>query len=254
MQATILLFGGTAQGRLLSQKLIDRDIAHYYSTKTQTAYQSGANVEVLCGTMSAAHIAEFCSFHGIRNIIDAAHPFAELLHSEMSIASLSCGVPVLRLEREFCERVDHPLVHYMPTFSKIASEIQQLPLNIILAATGVNTITKLKSLWSDRKRKVFFRVLDSESSRQQAIAQGISSEFVLCLPPPVSVAHELQLIRELGAQVIISKETGTDGGLDYKISASIVVEIPIYILCRPEIPANFKVFHTIDQLIGALDC
>ena len=252
MDNKTLLFGGTAQGRLLSQALSEKGIAHYYSTKTPTAYAPSGSSTVLCGALSAVAMEEFCVSHGIKYIVDAAHPFAELLHAEMCDAARRSGLPVLRLERQYGERILHPLVHYCISFEDIMSEIEQSGARVVLAATGVNTIPKLKRIWQDTDRRVIFRVLDSQSSRQQALAHGLQQSDILSMHPPLSAAHELQLIRSLAAESVLSKETGHDGGLQFKISASIAAGIPIYIYCRPPIPDNFEVFDSIESIIAAL--
>lgn len=252
MQPQILLFGGTSQGRLLSQELSARNITHYYSTKTAVSYRPTGGSESLHGAMSAAQIAKFCKDHSIRAIADASHPFAENLHYELNDASVWCGVPLLRLEREFGERVSHPLVHYAKDYDAAAEFIYRLPARVILAATGVNTITKLRRIWHEGHRRVIFRVLDSAASRDQAMALGLQADDVLCMPAPLSAAHELALLRQLGADAVLSKETGTDGGLVFKISACIAYGIPICIINRPLLPANYIVEYDMNKMIDHL--
>ena len=161
MHPQILLFGGTSQGRLLSQELSAQNITHYYSTKTAVSYRPAGRSVSLTGAMSAAQIAQFCKDHAVKLIADASHPFAENLHRELSDASAWCNVPLLRLEREFGDRIVHPLVHYMADFDEVADCICYTSSRVVLAATGVNTIPKLRKLWDDGNRRVIFRVLDN---------------------------------------------------------------------------------------------
>lgn len=250
MHPQILLFGGTSQGRLLSQELSARNITHYYSTKTAVTYRPAGGSVSLTGAMSAAQIAQFCKDHAIELVADASHPFAENLHQELSDASAWCNVPLLRLEREFGDRIAHPLVHYMANFDDVVNCICHTSARVILAATGVNTVPKLRTLWEDGCRRVTFRVLDTAASRDQALAHGLRAEDILCMPAPLSAAHELALLRHLDADTVISKETGTDGGLAYKISACIACDIPIYIINRPLIPANYIIVR---DMVAMLD-
>lgn len=252
MHPQILLFGGTSQGRLLSQELSAQNITHYYSTKTAVSYRPAGRSVSLTGAMSAAQIAQFCKDHAVKLIADASHPFAENLHRELSDASAWCNVPLLRLEREFGDRIVHPLVHYMADFDEVADCICYTSSRVVLAATGVNTIPKLRKLWDDGNRRVIFRVLDTAASRDQALAHGLRAEDVLCMPAPLSAAHELALLRHLGADTVLSKETGADGGLAYKISACIACDIPIYIINRPSIPDNYIVVHDMAAMLNCI--
>ena len=252
MHPQILLFGGTSQGRLLSQELSAKHITHYYSTKTAVSYRPAVGSESLTGAMTSAQIAQFCKDHAIKVIADASHPFAENLHNEISDASGRCGVPLLRLEREFGERIEHPLIHYTKDFDEASALICHTSAQVILAATGVNTIPKLRSLWEGSNRHVLFRVLDTAGSRDQALAHGLQAENVLCMPAPLSAAHELALLRNLGADAVISKESGIDGGLLYKISACIACQIPIYIIIRPPMPSNYIVVRDMETMLDRL--
>lgn len=252
MQRHILLFGGTAQGRLLSQALSGHRILHYYSTKTAVTFQPAEGSEAIHGALSADDIAQFAAQNDIRCIVDASHPFAENLHAELSDASTRCGIPLHRLERDFGQRTMHPLVKYCDTYTDLIQAVKSQKATVVLSATGVNTIEKLRELWYKSDRRVLFRVLDNPNSRELALQHGLPANDILCMPAPQSAEHERTLICQIGAEAVITKESGPDGGLDFKISASIASGIPIFIISKPALPSNYQVWHTIDALIQAI--
>lgn len=87
MHPQILLFGGTSQGRLLSQELSAQNITHYYSTKTAVSYRPAGRSVSLTGAMSAADCTVL-----------------QRPRSEINCRCISsfCREPPSRAERRFC--------------------------------------------------------------------------------------------------------------------------------------------------------
>ena len=72
----ILLFGGTTEGRKAIKELEEAGKPFFYSTKTgeqDVVLQHGQRTD---GAMDTEAMVLFCKQHGIRLLIDAAHPFA----------------------------------------------------------------------------------------------------------------------------------------------------------------------------------
>lgn len=107
---------------------------------------------------------EFCSTHDIRLIIDAAHPFASLLHTTVAAVSEQQDLPVIRLERRYPLR-DESLV-WCDTFDDAIDYLESHEIRDLLALSGVQTITKLQRYWE--KHPCHFRVLDRDDSREIA--------------------------------------------------------------------------------------
>lgn len=113
---------------------------------------------------------EFCSTHDIRLIIDAAHPFASLLHTTVAAVSEQLDLPVIRLERRYSPR-DESLV-WCDTFDDAIDYLESHEIRDLLALSGVQTITKLQRYWE--KHPCHFRVLDRDDSREIAPPGRIS--------------------------------------------------------------------------------
>ena len=93
---------------------------------------------------------EFCSTHDICLIIDAAHPFASLLHTTVAAVSEQLDLPVIRLERRYPPR-DESLV-WCDTFDDAIDYLESHEIRDLLALSGVQTITKLQRYWEKRPR------------------------------------------------------------------------------------------------------
>ena len=100
----ILLFGGTTEGRKAVEVLEEAGTPYYYSTKTgeqPVALHYGQRVD---GAMDADMMQHFCSQHGIRLLVDAAHPFAAGLHQTVIMVAGRLSIPVVRYERIYPPR------------------------------------------------------------------------------------------------------------------------------------------------------
>ena len=92
----LLLFGGTTEGRKAAEVLEEAGSPDFYSPKTgekDIALHPGT---VISGAMDGEAMLAFCREHGIRLVVDAAHPFATQLHETIARVCSDLQVPVIR--------------------------------------------------------------------------------------------------------------------------------------------------------------
>lgn len=157
----VLIFGGTTEGRLAVKVLDEAGSPYYYSTRGNVQQIECKHGTRIAGGMDHEAMVEFCTTHGIRLIIDAAHPFASLLHATVAGVSEQLDLPVIRLERRYPPR-DESLV-WCDSFDDAINYLESHGINNLLALSGVQTIVKLQRYWE--KHPCHFRVLDREDSR-----------------------------------------------------------------------------------------
>ena len=76
----ILILGGTTEGRVAVRVADEAAATYYYSTKGTLQSIECAHGIRLTGAMNAEEMECFCRDHAIKLLIDAAHPFAQVLH------------------------------------------------------------------------------------------------------------------------------------------------------------------------------
>lgn len=219
----ILVFGGTTEGRLAIKALEEAGSPFFYSTKTGEQEVALHHGTLLSGAMDKACMLAFCKEHGIRIIVDAAHPFAALLHQTIAEVTESLHIPAIRFERIYPER-DKDIL-WINDYSEIPSDVHSL-----LATTGVQSIAKLKPLESKGVR-VIYRILRRESSIALAKKQGTTDEQ-LCY---YEDAGDLPVT----ADAILLKESGITGGFTEKVEAAKAQGMRIIALKRPPMPDSF---------------
>lgn len=243
----ILVFGGTTEGRMAAQLLDIQQMEFYYSTKLGS--QQDVPGRHVSGAMDASQIAAFCIAHGIRLLIDAAHPFAVQLHENISQAAALLGLKVVRVERRSPEysAANTRFFDSWQSMVNAALEVQQEP---ILALTGVQTIVPLKDIWS--RRCCYFRILNTVQSEQLARDSGINLNYVIQDSNPESEEALEKLVTDIGAKIILTKESGYSGGLEAKIAVSQRLNVPLWVLQRPLLPPYDYVVYERKELLMLL--
>ena len=215
----ILVFGGTTEGRKAVEVLEEAGSPFFYSTKTgeqDLTLQHGTRID---GAMDAEAMKAFIRQQGIRLIVDAAHPFASTLHQTIAAVSKECQVPFIRYERIYPPR--DPDIIWIDDYSQIPDDIHSL-----LATTGVQSISRLKSLEA-RGVRVYYRILPRESSVALAKEQGATPDQ-LCY-------YEDSSVIDIDAEAILLKESGETGGFSEKVAAARAKGMRIIALKRPEL-------------------
>ena len=236
----ILVFGGTTEGRKAVEVLEEGGKAFYYSTKTGEQDITLHNGQRIDGALDGEAMRMFCQEHDIRLIVDAAHPFASQLHQTIVHVSESLSIPTIRYERIYPPR--DPCITWIDDYADL------LPLTIhhslfttLLATTGVQSIAKLKPLEAEGI-KVYYRILNRESSIALALKQGASEEQLCFYDDPNDIPVD--------AEAILLKESGLSGGFPEKVEAAKARGMQIIALKRPPLTIHHSPFTIIDGPYG----
>jgi len=219
----ILIFGGTTEGRKAVEVLEEAGNTYYYSTKTGEQDITLHNGQRIDGALDYDAMVEFCKENDIRIIVDAAHPFASQLHNTIVKVSETLKMPVIRYERIYPPRDNN--ITWIDDYSDIPHDI-----NSMLATTGVQSIAKLKHFEAEGIR-IYYRILNRESSIDLALRQGASKEQLCYYDNPNDIP--------IKADAILLKESGITGGFVEKVEAANALGMRIIALKRPAIAKSF---------------
>ena len=223
----ILVFGGTTEGRKAVEVLEEGGSPYFYSTKTGEQDITLHHGQRIDGALDEEAMHAFCQAQDIRLIVDAAHPFASQLHQTIAQVSEALNIPAIRYERIYPER--DPEITWIDDYSQIPRDIHSL-----LATTGVQSISKLKPLEAEGVR-IYYRILQRESSISLALKQGASPEQLCYYEDPQDIPVE--------AETILLKESGLSGGFPEKVEAAKSRGMRIIALKRPETLVFFTIVN-----------
>ena len=234
----ILVFGGTTEGRKAVAELEEAGQRFFYATKTgeqAIALHHGVRLD---GAMDREAMTRCCLENNIQLLIDAAHPFAEVLHQTVAAVAEALHLPAIRFERLYPERAADIVWcrNFDEAVERIATEAAEHTGHYtLLATTGVQTIGRLKPL-EQRGVRLVYRILQRQSSIDLAHRQGATDDQ-LCFYAGDGIGEETS------ADAILMKESGLTGGFAEKADEARRRGMRIYAIERPATPA---VFHKVN--------
>ena len=248
----ILVFGGTTEGRKTIKELEEAGSPYFYSTKTgeqDVALHHGQRID---GALDYDAMLSFCRTHDIRLLIDAAHPFAAVLHQTVADVARTLHIAAIRFERIFPPR--NPAIHWLDSYDDLItalapftphpspfSTLHPSPFTL-LATTGVQSISKLKPLEAKGIR-VLYRILPRPSSVALAHRQGATDDQLCFYREDESFRDFLAshaLVAATATTALLLKESGLTGGFQEKADTALALGMPVFALKRPATPAIFS--------------
>ncbi len=248
MPSKVWLIGGTSESAEIASELLARDIPFVVTVTTDAAralYPSRAQVQV--GKLTSEAMAAFVRQQQIGCVLDASHPFA----SEVSRQAIALTVkrattpptlpkgslPYLRYERPTVSApaVDHlsdDLITVVPSLERlIASDM--LCHQRVLFTLGYRYLSQFASL--RQTSQLFARILPSEEAIAHTLSAGFTSQEIVALRPPVSVALEKALWEQWNISVVVAKASGSPGGEMVKRQVSALLGTHLVLIQRPPV-------------------
>jgi len=246
----ILVLAGTLEGRdtaaLLQQAGFPVTASVVTGYGCDLLQKQGLN-RILTGVLDEAALTAILQ-QGVRLLVDATHPFAALAsHTAMAAARVT-GVPYLRLERPAAELPVHPMVYRAADLESAVS--QALSLGKVLFSTlGSKSLPPLLTAASQAGVKVIVRVLPDSGVIRRCLELGLTPGEIIALQGPCSMELNKAFYRHYQAEVVLTKDSGSTGGVAEKVAAAVEAGIPVVVWQRPKIYYPL-VFHKPEEILG----
>lgn len=225
----ILILGGTTEGRIAAETLEAAAQPYYYSTHDEGQQVAMVHGTRLTGAMDSDALTRCCSAHGILLIIDAAHPFATMLHANVVAVASRLHLPVVRYERRYERHCDD--VVWCSDYNDAMRRMEGDGIRRLLALTGVNTLMPLRPFW--RTHECWWRILHRPQSIAQTQGVGFPTDHLIYYDDHTATTT---LIERLQVDALLTKESGESGGFAEKVEAARRMGIGCYVVCRPPYP------------------
>ncbi len=231
----ILVYGGTTEGRAVCRVLDESGREYYYSTKGEGQEIDLVHGLRITGAMTASLMMAFIKEHDIRLVVDAAHPFAAVLHRTIGEVTAELGIPVIRYERRYPEL--DPRIIPCQSYDEMIDRLLAQPAHRLLALTGVNTIAPMRRFWEQRGS--YFRILDRDDSRDKVREAGYPMERIRYFRE----GDDQALFDEIQPDAVTTKESGESGFFDEKVAPALQAGIPVYMIVRPKLPEHYQAVY-----------
>ena len=224
-----VIFGGTTEGRTLSQSLAR--LGAEVTVCVATAYgreEQGETpgIRVLAGRLDEEGMARMVP--GADVCVDATHPYAVQASRNIRAACGRTGTRLLRLLRE--ESGVPKGARVFADAAGAAAWLADTGGNILLA-TGAKELGAFAPLGGGR---LYPRVLPSLESLAACEAAGIPRSNILALQGPFTQELNEALIRQYHIRFLVTKDGGRAGGFAEKTAAAAATGTELILLRRPE--------------------
>lgn len=248
MSAKVLLIGGTSDARDVARALGEAGLDVLVSAATQY----GANLAAplassRAGALDAAGMAELAT--GSVAIVDASHPFAVGASQTAREAARLANIPYVRFERP-----DAPLGEGVLQFST-AEEAARAAADAagangtVLLTVGSRTLEPYVQACRDARVRCVARVLPVAESLDACAGAGLSPADIIAMQGPTSADLDAALLRHLGASVLVTKDSGSAGGVPEKLEAARLAGAAAIVVARPVEVAG-DAARSVDDLVA----
>ena len=247
-----LIFSGTTEGRMLSEKLAASGIAHIVCVATGyggLVMEPNGLADVRTGRMTALEMYDLMKFEADK-VFDATHPYAADVSHNILTACLAADKEYVRILRDtdselFPKDAD---IHSFENAASCAKALAETEGNILLT-TGSKELSIYAADEAVRSR-LYARVLPSHESISLCEEAGLSGKHIIAMQGPFSMETDLALIRQFDIKTLGTKSSGAAGGAPDKIRAAAKAGIPVFMIGRPTEETGSSVNEALAKYFG----
>lgn len=235
----VLVFGGTIEGRKLSDYLVSQNIFHTVSVATEygeEVLEPQPCRRVQRGRMDEEQMREFLRAGGYCVTVDATHPYAVEVSRNIRAACEKEKVPYLRYLRPQAQADEDDAGTAGEVWVNSAREAAvylESQKGGIFLTTGSKELHIFTETVTDKSR-LFARVLPSAGVIASCRELGLEGKQICGMQGPFSQALNEAMLQQTGAAFLVTKNTGTSGGFSEKIEAARKLGVCPVIIRRPE--------------------
>ncbi len=268
----ILIFAGTTEGRVLSERLAAAGVRNRVCVATEYGellVKSGPLVRVHRGRMGMEEIRKLAEEGDFGAVVDATHPYACVVSRNIKEAVEGMGIPYLRLERErWGDGWERPVnggreegdegrgkekqgqVTWFANHKDCAAALEQVEGNILLTV-GSKELGEYCISRNLRKR-LYARVLPAAESLALCGKWGIGGQQIIAMQGPFSAEMNGAVIRQYGIDCLVTKDSGRAGGFGEKLEAAMRTGIKVFVIGRPREDGDGMGFEEVCGKLGKI--
>ena len=236
---TVLIFGGTTEGRVLAEAAarsgasVVLSVATDYGEEILDDVHDMENIDVHKGHLDTDKIISLIDDIKPCVVFDATHPYATQVTESVSGAAAAEGVRYIRVRRDITTAAP-PAAHmiYVPDVSAAAAVINRTAARafITTGSRGAAAFGRVK----DAENRLTIRVLPSEEAVKLCRDAGFKGKNIICMQGPFSAELNEAMFRAAGAEVLVTKLSGKTGGFPEKIEAASRLGMQVIVITPPE--------------------
>ena len=266
---TVLIFGGTTEGRVLAEAAarsgahVVLSVATDYGEEVLEDIQDMEGIDIHKGHLDTDKMISLIDDVKPYVVFDATHPYAEEVTASVSAAAAAAGVRYVRVRRDIGAQAADPAgsaapvpdvkaapdphtmtetsagaaggaadITYVPDVSAAAAVLNRTAARafITTGSRGAAAFGRVK----DAENRLTIRVLPSEEAVKLCREAGFKGKNIICMQGPFSAELNEAMFRAAGADILVTKSPGKTGGFPEKIEAACRLGMKVIVITPPE--------------------
>ncbi len=236
----VLIFAGTIEGRSTAEYLAAAGVPVLASVATDygaSLMEASDCLQVNSRRLSVGEMEGFMQAEGCELVIDATHPYAVEVSSNIRRACDMTGKECIRLLRASeAEAVSGPAGSagdYMAVNSvQEAAEFLKQTEGRVLITTGSKELAAYTVI-PDFAERLYPRFLPAPGAVESCLKLGYQQKNLICMQGPFSEDMNTAMLKQIGAAWLVTKESGKAGGFQDKVDAARAAGAKLLVIGRP---------------------
>ena len=231
----VIIFGGTSEGRMLSECLCRNKIAHTLCVATdygEEVLEPSEYAHVLQGRLDTQQMADLIQSEQCLVVVDATHPYAVEVSKNIRKACEMTEMKYLRFLRAEEAVIDVKNDVIVSSAAEAAAYLDGQEGAIFLT-TGSKELPAFTAGVHETER-LFVRVLPSVQVVASCRELGLEGKQICAMQGPFSEEMNRALLQQTKAAWLVTKDTGITGGFPEKVRAARSLGVRLVIIRRPE--------------------
>lgn len=246
----VLLFGGTVEGRTMAEYLNKNKIPSMVCVATEygeSLLPQGEYLELSHERLDEKQMEERMLQMENGLVIDATHPYAQVVTENIETACERTGTAYLRVVRQESRRLEEEeTITYVKSIREAVEYLEKTSGNI-LVTTGSKELSAYTAL-TDYQERIYARVLSLVEVVSSCAKLGIEGKHLLCMQGPFSREMNIALIHQFDIAWMVSKESGRAGGFLEKYQAAKETGCKMIVIGRPKEEQGVELEKCIEYL------
>ena len=231
----VVIFGGTSEGRMLSECLCRNKIAHTLCVATdygEEVLEPSEYAHVLQGRLDTQQMEDLIRREQCFVVVDATHPYAVEVSKNIRKACERTKMKYLRFLRDKESVIDVRSDVLVSSATEAAAYLDGQEGAIFLT-TGSKELPAFTA-GVHKTERLFVRVLPSAAVVASCRELGLEGKQICAMQGPCSEEMNRALLQQTKAAWLVTKDTGITGGFPEKVRAARSLGVRLVIIRRPE--------------------
>ncbi|MEG2016938.1 MAG: precorrin-6A reductase [Clostridium sp.] len=224
-----LVFAGTTEGRMVVEYLLNGNaevtacVATEYGSDMLIEHE---NLKINVGRLDMEAMKPLIREHDF--VVDATHPYAEVVTSNIKEACHAVNTKYIRIKRSSLKFEN---VIEVEDTEKAVQLLKNTSGNV-LVTTGSKELHKYIEV-PGYKERLFPRVLPTVAVMEKCSELGFEGSNLICMQGPFSFEMNCAMLKQFNISYMVTKDTGTAGGFEEKVKAAKKNGVKIVLIKRP---------------------